>query len=529
MRWRLPAALALLLAAAAPAVGHAAPRVGFVVHFDCLRNEAEARTAVLVAAGQGARVLSVVPPAHVWENRQALAMLDIVLAEAAAHELQIVFMRIDAAYPADRRGRRENYLYAHVLTEPGRMSDGRPSHDFFLTTAGRAGYAEWMEEETRYYARRFGGLPNLIGFSLGPFVEPFASERGAFLEWDPHSERYELTQYTPEALRLWHEWLRARYADVATVNREYAASFADIDAVPLPKTDADERFGRSDLAYFDFVRTLNDWFQERYRACRRIWHEEGGRADTPFILQFSGLEAEKLAKGRPGLAAFDLPGWIADADAVGLSLYSNGGYEDHGHASIVAMVRLTATAREMGKDVFVLESGYEAPNVRADARELNFLADVAARVGPRTFIYEFLKDKFDESYARNPGKVMRADGRLRPAAVRAVQGAFARAVAETPVEAPVLRVSVDPAALRGDPRLGRLAVGLFDLAGTVPVRWGVAGSAPEKDDGVPVVRIDTNLCADSDLHEALLAVPAAGADERAAWRGRVAALLSTTP
>jgi hypothetical protein len=522
-------ALAAAVAAASPAIGHAAPRVGFVVHFDCLRDEAEARAAVRVAVGQGAGVLSVVPPAHVWENQQALHMLDAVLAEAAGRDLQIVFMRIDAAYPPDRRGRRENYLYAHVLTEPGRMSDGRPSADFFLTTAGRAGYAEWMEEETRYYARRFGALPNLIGFSLGPFVEPFASERGAFLEWDPRSERYELTQYTPEALRLWHEWLRAHYADVAGVNREYAASFDSLEAVPLPKTDEDATFGRPGTAYFDFVRTLNDWFEERYARCRRIWHEEGGRPETPFILQFSGLEAEKLAKGRPGLAAFDLPGWIAAADAVGLSLYANGGYEDHGHASIAAMVRLVGSARAMGKDVFVLESGYEAPNVRADERELNFLAEVATRVRPRTWIYEFLKDKFDESFSNNPGKLMRADGRLRPAAVRAVREAFARVTAEATLEAPVLAVSVDPAAVRGDRRLGWLANGLFDLAGEAAIRWVPRDAPPPAPGEAPLVHLDGNLKPDSKLTEALLSVPAVGADERADWRRRVITALSTNP
>jgi hypothetical protein len=516
--------LLLALLAAGPAARVAPPtRVGFVVHFDCLADEAEARAAVRVAAEQGARVVSIVPPAHVWENAKAVAMLEATVAEARRRVMQIVFMRIDASYPPDRRGHRENYLYGHILTEPGRLSDGRPSADFFLTTAGRAGYAEWMEEETRYYASHYGSLPNLIGIGVGPFVEPFASERGAFLQWDPQTERYELAQYTPEAAELWHEWLRAHYADVAGVNREYETAFGSIADVPMPATDEDARFARAGEAYFDFARTFNDWFLARYESCQRLWHEAGGRPEVPFILQFSGLEAEKIANGRPGLAAFDLPQWIARADAVGLSLYANGGYEDHGHASIVAMVRLAALARAMGKDTFVLESGYEAPNVLADRRELAFLAEVSRPLSPRTWIYEFLKDKFDEQYASNPGKILGATGRVRTSAAKAVREAFRRATTPGGAERPALRVAVDARATRTNRRLAWLANGLFDLASALPLLW-VAGDAAVESEA-PLIRVDESLQPTDPLRAALLSVPEPDFDSRAAWRERVAAAL----
>lgn len=512
MRRGVLVALSLVAASASatPAV-----RVGFVVHFDCLENVREARQAVVIAAENGAEVVSIVPPAHVWENAQATAMLDAVVAEASRRGLQIVFARIDAAYPRDRHGRRENYLYARILTERGRLPDGSPTAEFFLTTAGRAGYVEWMEEETRYYAQHYGRLPNLVGISLGPFVEPFASERGGFLQYSPRTERYELTQYTPEAERLWHAWLGAHVGDVAAINAEYDARFESLEAVPLPRSDEDDRFGRPQRAYFDFVRTLNDWFVAAYVRCRNTWHEASGRADVPFILQFSGLEAEKIAKGRRGLAAFDLPRWIAEADAVGLSLYSNGGYHDHGHGSIHAMVQLVGLARRNGRDAFVLESGYEAPNVRADQRELEFLAAAPRPLQPRTWIYEFLKDKFDEQYRSNPGKLVRADGRLRPAARRVVRRAFAVARQSTPGDpGPALRIFVDPMAARDDRRLALLANGLFDLASVADVQW----NADEKDADI---KLRPGLDANDPLIAALLSVPEPG-DERAAWSRAIA-------
>lgn len=515
--------LALALAASASASAATPVRVGFVIHFDCIENKAEARQAVANAAENGAEVVSIVPPAHVWENATAVEMLDTVVSEATRRGLQIIFARIDAAFPRDRHGVRENYLYAQILIDPGRLPDGRRSADFFLTTAGRPGYGEWMEEETRYYARHYGGLPNLIGISVGPFVEPFASERGGFLQYVDRTQHYELTQYTPETNRLWHEWLAEHVGDIAAVNGEYDSRFASADAVPLPRSDEDHRFGRPQRAYFDLVRTLNDWFLSAYERCRRAWHEESGRADVPYILQFSALEGEKIAKGRRGLAAFDLPHWIDAADAVGLSLYSNGGYADRGHSGIEAMVRFAGLARREGKDAFVLESGYEAPNVLADAGELQFLARAPRALSPRTFIYEFLRDKFDEQYRANPGKLFRADGRARPAAVRAVREAFVAArQGEAPPPAPALRVIVNAAATRDDRRLALLANALFDLATVVDVQW----TTNDKQDGEgPLVRLDASLQPTDALRTALLAVPEPG-DKRVGWCREVARLLA---
>jgi hypothetical protein len=336
--------------------------------------------------------------------------------------------------------------------------------------------------------------------------------------------RYELTQYTPEATRVWHDWLRSHYHDAAGVNREYQTSFAAIDDVPQPRSDKDERFAaHAPLAYFDLVQSINDWFVERYERCRRIWHEASGRKDVPFILQFSGFVAEKLANARPGAAAFDIVGWIRHADAVGLSLYTNNGYPDYGHASDIATVRLLELARDLGKEVFVLEGGSEAPNVVLNPAEMKFFGSAAAQLHPRVWVYEFLKDKYDEEYPDNPGKIVRADGRIRPEALRAIQSVFQeienRAVVE---ETPQLRVVVDSQAARGDQSLGRASLALFDLAGSIPVRWVTVESAEQGD--TPCLRLDFSS-ADGELKKLVIAAPDPNPEDRAEWCNHIAAWL----
>jgi hypothetical protein len=387
-----------------------------------------------------------------------------------------------------------------------------------------------MEEETRYYATHYGKLPNLLGINLGPFSEPFASERGGFLGYMRETGRYELTQYTPEAALYWHEWLRARFHDIAGVNREYQTSFASLEEVPPPRNELDERFGaRPGIAYFDFVQAINDWFIERYERCRGIWHEATGRRDVPFILQFSGFVAEKLANARPGAAAFDLAGWIARADAVGLSLYTNSGYPDFGHASVMATVRLLALARDMGKDIFVLEGGCEAPNVVLNEIELRFFASAAASLTPKVWIYEFLKDKFDEKYRSNPGKLVRANGGLRPAAVRLLRSLFVE-LGTRPVmkETPMLVAIVDPAAAREDAALARASLALFELATAVPVRWATVETMRTLPGNVPRVRLVCPLEPDA-ITRALLSAPEPATEARKEWLNQLVAMLSVKP
>ena len=199
------------------------------------------------------------------------------------------------------------------------------------------------------------------------------------------------------------------------------------------------------------------------------------------ILQFSGGEAEKFARGRPSFAAFDLVGWVGMADALGLSLYTNSGYPDMGHGSIEATVNLVSVARLLGKDVFVLEGGNEAPNVTLDPAEFRYFGTVARRLDPRTYIYEFLKEKFLEDYKSNPGKIVTAQGRIRKPAFQAMRTMFQEieSTDSSPVK-PVLYVYPDAMAARGNERIGLLHAALYDLAATLPIIWIPAGSTPRR-------------------------------------------------
>jgi hypothetical protein len=144
---------------------------GFVVHFDFIDSVEEATALVRLAAAHGADVVNIVPPAHVWEDAPAQRMLDATIEEASKRHLAILFTRIDASFPSDATGGRQNFLYAHILNRPGRMPDGSPTGRWFRTTAGSQDYADWMEQETRYYASHYGRLPNPLGINLGPFSE----------------------------------------------------------------------------------------------------------------------------------------------------------------------------------------------------------------------------------------------------------------------------------------------------------------------------------------------------------------------
>jgi len=499
------------------------PKPGFVVHFDFIKNASEGCALVDIAGRAGAKVINLVPPAHVWEDSASLSALDAIIKEINRRGLSLIFTRIDAAKLPDRSGNRPYYLYNRILNEPGRLPNGKATVEFFLATVGKDGYAEWMEEETRYYANRYGGLPNLIGINLGPFSEPFSAERCGFLEYMEESRAYEITQYTRFAEKWWHDWLAAHYDDVSAMNREYGAEWGSFDAVPLPLSEKDRRFKRADLAYFDFARSLNDWFVERYIRCREIWHEVSRRADVPFILQLNGHFAEKIAMGRPGHAAFDVPGWIAMADALGVSLYTNNGYTDMGHRSIHATVNLLAVAGDMGKSVYVLEGGNEAPNVTLDPEELAFFGSAARKLAPQTYIYEFLKDKFNEKYAQNPGKVVSADGRIRPRAFNALRNLFMDIESRSVVpEIPALYACFDSLSSRGNVQAGIRYAALFDLAASIPIRWIPKGHESIIRPGIPVLNSDGTVSPVNDsLFRLMSRIPGIDSGERAEWHREV--------
>jgi len=519
----------ILLAACLPGralAGETLP--GYVIHFDFIRNAEEGVALVEIAQKAGAKVIDVVPPAKVWDHPPSLAALDAILAEIQRRGLKLAFTRIDAAYLPEGSKPRSYFIYDQMLTDRGRLPNGQKTEAFFLTTVGVPGYAEWMEEETRFYARRYGKLPHLVGINLGPFSEPFSAQRCGFLEYMLSTDRYEITQYTKPATRVWQRWLKGRFKSIKSMNREYGLRVRSFECVPLPLNESDRRFRRPDLAYFDFVRCLGDWYRERYERCRRIWHAESGRSDVPFILQFSGFVAEKLAAGRPAYVAFDLPGWIANADAVGLSVYTHDGYKDQGRATLQATVQLLALAKDMGKEAYVLEGGCEAPNVVVAPELLAIFGSAAQPLAPRTYIYEYLKDKFDEAYATNPGKLVTGDGKIRPEAFEALKTLFQGMEASSPpgLPAPRLCLEVDLDTCRRNPHFGKLNAALFDLASELPLRWFPKGVEVAAYAGIPTVHSDGRITNGSPELEALLVtIPEIGTLERQAWARRMIALL----
>ena len=500
--------------------GFQPPKTGYVVHFDFISDEKEARDLVRIAHEAGADVINVVPPAHVWENRRALVMLDAILEELTKRGMSFVFARIDASYPPDGRGERVNYLYDRILTEPGRLPDGTATTGYYLSMVGLEKYDRWMEDELRYYAGRYGRLPNLLGITIGPFCEPFSTERGNYLEYMRSTKRYEITQYTPLTLQQWHKWLVKNIGDISSVNREYGVHFVSMDQVPMPRNESDTRFGRPELAFFDFVRVFNDWFIDRYERCRRIWHESSGRDDVPLILQMNGAELEKIVRGRPSYMAFDIPGWIARADAVGLSIYTSSGFPDFAHAPIKSMVNMLALAADLDKDFFIMESGCEAPNIVLDPGELEFIGTVALSLRPRIFIYEFLKDKFNETYPSNPGKLVDAGGNIREPAFKALSALFSRIKSSRadPVP-PALYVLFDPLAARGNMRLGEINAALYEISSSLPIRWVPKGSGVSMTPGVPVMHTDGSITPPNrTLSRLFQSVPPVDSERRGLWR-----------
>jgi hypothetical protein len=493
---------------------------GYVIHFDFISNIKEGRDLVRIAARGGAKVINIVPPAHIWENQLALKMLDGILDEIRRKKLRFLITRIDGSYPPNSSGDRFHYLYSRILTESGTMPNEKPTPRYFRATAGKDGYDEWMEEETRFYARHFGKHPGLLGINLGPFSEPFSSQRGGFLEYMDETRRYEITQYTPYAEKLWHHWLSAHFGGIEAVNLEYGTFFRLWEEIPLPRSESDTNFGKPQLAYFDFARSLNDWFVGCYETCRRIWHEESGNTGVPFILQFSGFLAEKLVLGRYSLAAFDIPDWISRSDAIGISLYTNSGYAEYGHASVKAMVNVLAMAADLRKDVFVLEGGCEAPNVVLNPDELAFFESAGRKLNPRTYIYEFLKEKHDEEYLSNPGKPVTRRGQIQMPAYQALRQMFSRIEARPAVSnSPELYVLSDAPASRGNIRAGAINAALYDLASDVSIRFITPAFAAKIQADVPILRYDGSVTpADEELSRLMRSIPPVDSADRPTWR-----------
>ncbi|MGD1146879.1 MAG: hypothetical protein ABR961_02870 [Thermoanaerobaculaceae bacterium] len=443
--------------------GAPVPRVGFTVHWDFLASADDAERLVSFAIENGAEILNVVPPPHIWEDPASLAILKRIFAQAAARGVGVVLNRIDGSSLPGVGGDRRNWLYSNVLTERGRLPSGRPTPDFFLSTVGKPEYERWLREETAFYADAFSSEPALLAFGVGLFNEPFVSQRGSLLCFDASTDSYEIAQYTPSVADLWRRSLAQRFGGIAGVNSRYRTRFKALDVVPMPLNENDPSFGDASAAYFDFVSTINAWVVRQIDECRALWRTRARRG-VPFMLQFSGYVPEKLEKGRAAFAALDIFDWMTRVDALGLSAYTNCEYPDLGHASVVAMVDFLRLGPLLGTPVWVLEGGSECDGAVLDRDELRFFATVAAPLRPASVIYEFLKMSYAEHFSTSAGKMMSVAGVPRPPAVAAVREALQRAKASVPAGSTtyvlddLTALPEDAELLAARKRLARLAV-----------------------------------------------------------------------
>ena len=434
---------------------------GYSLHFNFIHSQRAAVHSVQMASRAGAQVVSLIPPAHVWEDPGGQRALDAAVRTAQQSGLQIIFSRLDA-----NQQKGTAWAYANVLRRLGRLPDGSPSHDWFRATYGNSALEHWQHDETLYYARHYGRLPNLAGAAIGGMVEPFVSQRGSFVQWSPLTETYEIAQYTPEGLREWHRWLRNRFREVKAVNREYGTRFPGMSRVPMPGSANDPRFGRPRAAYFDLVQSVNDWYLKQYRENRHIWRRY---STAPFLLQLSGFSAEKIARGRPEFAAFDLPAWVDESDGLGVSLYTHAGYEDWGHSSAVTILQLMESAEESGKMTAVMESGCEAPQVTLAAHEVSFATRMGLLMNPIHYVYEYFRYSRDGRV--DPGMMVTPAGLPNPPGFEVVHQAMAglRAFGPTRSVPCFVYLSV-PLTARNDALAGRVNRAVYDLAGHVPCR-----------------------------------------------------------
>jgi hypothetical protein len=442
------------------AYGQAAP--GYTLHFNFLISPAASAETVMLAKKASARVVSLVPPAHIWEDTGGLHALDAAITTIKQQGLHFVLSRMDAIQSTGLA-----WLYEYPLAQPGRLPDGSVSADLFRATVGNHRFEHWQNQETQYYAKRYGRMPQLVGSAVGGMVEPFVSQRGSLLQWNEASDSYEIAQYTPDCRAEWHRWLRRHFGGVQGINRAYHTRFSSIAAVPMPIHGEDSRFGRGREAYFDFVQSINDWFLRQYQTNRRLWRRSSTK---PFLLQLSGFESEKIARGRPEFAAFDLPSWISKADGLGVSLYTHAGYPDWGHAANVATLQLLAAARDGGKQAFVMESGCEAPRVTLRSHELSFVTHMGLLLNPTYYIYEYFRYERDSKL--DPGMMISPSGSThQPGFNRVAEQLRSLAASGKTVSLPCFYYLSAPRTARSSEVAGRVNRAVYHLAGYVPCRF----------------------------------------------------------
>ncbi len=430
----------------------ATPKPGYTIHFNGIHTVNQAKQLVTLANKAGAEVINVVPPSHIWDDADSKAMLDAIFEEARNLDIQIVLTRIDANYANGK-----NYLYDTVLKGIGTI----------YPTIGNDSYAQWMREETEYYAKEYGNEPNLIGFNVGIYSDPFLSKLGGLLEWDKKTKRYEIAQKSAVTRKYWQAWLIQKLGTIERVNQEYKTSFSNVTEIPLPVNEEDKQFGQANRAYVDFVSSLNEWILTNYTTDQAVWHQY---SSLPFIFQIDGRTSDVLANGRGAYAALDITKWFSVADAMGISLYADSGQDDLGLDAMQGTLNLCGFATEFGKPLFVLESGTKGPAGEPPKYMSDVLFHIALPYQPVTYIYEY----FQESHSmmiHDQRYMLTLKGKPIEPSYSLVKRSFAALTTQSPIRlTPYLYIVSSPKTIRDDGLAGRFYAMTESAASFTPIR-----------------------------------------------------------
>ena len=436
-------------------VSFAAPKLGYTIHFTGLRNSAQAIQVIGLAKKAGADVVNVVPPAHIWESTESLSILKTIFDEAEKQQIGIVITSIDADAVNG-----QNYLHQRVFSDTDIHVD-RPEIENII---GNDKYTKWMQEETVYYGRTFGKHPALVGFNVGIYSNPFQY----FFRKTAIEQDYIFIQKTAGSRNYWIDWLSNKLGRLERINQEYQSTFATITDMTIPIMEDDPSYPLTRRANYDFLRCVNEWFINNYKTNHDLWHQY---SDKPFIIQVNSEASNILAQDAGIYAALDVNQWFASADAVGLSLYTNSKQDDLGLGQMQNLLNLAGMSGEMGKPLFILESGHRlaAPELGIYLRELS--SRIALPSQPVLINYEYFQE-FQLSKKTDARYMVNAAGRVFDPSFDIIRKNLTEVkTTKTNRLTPYLYIIEYNRGLRDDESAGKFYSLMQDAGTFVPIRW----------------------------------------------------------
>lgn len=133
------------------------------------------------------------------EGRYTLEWIDRAIAAAARHDITVVLGTPTDAPPAWLT---RKYPETLRVDEEGRRLQHGSRRQFSYASVK---YRELCRAVVEQLARRFGGNPDVIGWQIG--------------------NEYTDDSFDADAVRLFHEWLRAKYGTLEALNRRWATAY----------------------------------------------------------------------------------------------------------------------------------------------------------------------------------------------------------------------------------------------------------------------------------------------------------------